>query len=168
MREAARIQNACHATDLVMWHAGKLAQGPDHRIQRVGDADDERIGGVGGDAFANRFHDLQVDAQEVIAAHARFAGDTGSHDADIRASDIFVRLGAFQRGVEPFGWAGFGDVQCFAFRSALGDVKQDNVTKFLHCCEVGERAADLTCADQRDLGSGHLEYLRSVLKSPLC
>ena len=83
-------------------------------------------------------------------------------------SDVRVGLGAFQLGIKAFRGAGFSDVQRLAFGGAFGDVEQDDVTQFLHCCEVGERAADLTCADQRDLGSGHLECLRSVLKSRLC
>ncbi len=53
------------------------------------------------DAFADGFHDLEVDAQKVIAAHAGLAGDTGGDDAHIGTRDIGVVLRAFQIGIEP-------------------------------------------------------------------
>ena len=53
------------------------------------------------------------------------------------------------------------EIECFAFGGAFGDVKQNNVAQLFDGCEVSERAADLTCADERDFGSGHWKVLRS-------
>ena len=101
---------------------------------------------------------MQMAKASGVAAHARRARQTGGHDADVGASDRFVRLGAGQRGIEAFRRAGFGDVERLAFGDALGDIEQDDVAQFLHCGEMGKRAPDLPRADQRDLGSGHGNY----------
>ena len=44
--EAGAVENAGHADDLVVRQAGEFAQRPDHRIERVGDADDEGVGAM--------------------------------------------------------------------------------------------------------------------------
>ncbi len=160
--ETGRIQHAGHAADLVCRQPREFLQRPDHRIERVGDADDERVGGMGGDAFAHRFHDLEVDPQEIIAAHAGFARDACGDDADIGPRDIGIGLRAPERGVEPFGRAGFRDIESLALGGAFGDVEQDDIAQFLERGEMGERAADLSGADQRNLGSGHWIILRRL------
>src|SRR3546814_3484752 len=66
----------------------KFAQRPHHRVERVGYADDEGVGGVGLDAFADRLHHFQIYAEQVIAAHARLAGDPGGDDDDVGAGDV--------------------------------------------------------------------------------
>ena len=110
---------------------------------------------MGLDAFADRFHDLQVDAQKIVAAHAGLARHAGGHDAHIGARDIGVIVGALHRGIEAFRGSGLGNIEGLALRRAFSDVEKNDVAHFLECCEVGERAADLTRADQRDPGSGH-------------
>ncbi len=115
---------------------------------------------MGLDAFADRFHDLEVDAQKVVARHAGLARHTGGDDADIGARDVLVGVGALEDPVEALGQAQLGDVERLALRRALGDVEEDDVAKFLDRGEMGEGAADLARADQRDFGSGH-GYLRS-------
>src|SRR5439155_22765422 len=63
--EPGGIEHAGHADHLLMRHAGSLLQRPYHRIQRVGDADDEGVGGILLDAGADLLHDLEIDAQEI-------------------------------------------------------------------------------------------------------
>ena len=41
--EAGAVEHAGHADDLVVRQAGEFAQRPDHRVERVGDADDEGV-----------------------------------------------------------------------------------------------------------------------------
>ena len=82
-------------------------------------------------------------------------GHAGGDDADIGAREVGVGVGARERGVEAFGRAGLRDVQRLALRRAFGDVEQDDVAQFLERDEMGERAADLSGADEGDLGSGH-------------
>ena len=52
---------------------------------------------------------------------------------------------------KPSTGAGLGDVERLALRHALGDVEEDDVAEFLQADEMGERAADLAGADERDL-----------------
>ena len=47
------------------------------------------------------------------------------------------------------------DVERLALRDAFHDVEQDDVAEFLQAGEMGERAADLAGADQRDLLARH-------------
>jgi hypothetical protein len=112
--EARRVQDAGHADDLFLGQARELLQGPDHGVERVGDADDEGVGGVGLDAFADGLHDLQVDAQQVVAAHARLARHAGGDDADVGAGDVGIVVDALQRDVLAEHGRGFGDVQGLA------------------------------------------------------
>ena len=71
-----------------------LAQCPNHRVERVGDADHEGLGGVLLDALADRLHHLGVDADEVVAAHAGLARDASGDDDNIRAFDVGIPFGA--------------------------------------------------------------------------
>ena len=89
-------------TTLLLRQAGELLQRPDHGVERVGDADDEGVRRVLLDAGADLLHDLQVDAEKVVAAHARLARHAGGDDADVGALDAGVVVGAGERGVEAF------------------------------------------------------------------
>jgi hypothetical protein len=115
---------------------------------------------MGGDAFANGFHNLEVDPQQVIAAHARLARDTGGDDANISARNIFIRLSTRHFSIEFGGWAAFGDVQRLAFGDAFGNVEQDDIAQLFEGSKMGKGATDLTSADQRNFGSGQGKMLR--------
>ena len=52
------------------------------------------------DALADRLHHLQVDAEQVVAAHARLAGDAGGDDDDVGAGDVGIVVRAGDLGVE--------------------------------------------------------------------
>ena len=107
------------------------------------------------DAVADRLHDLEVDPQQVVAAHAGFARHAGGDDHHVRALDVGIVLGAAVLGVEAVHRRGLGDVEALALWDALGDVEEDHVPEFLQAGEVGERAADLSRADERNLLPGH-------------
>ena len=47
------------------------------------------------------------------------------------------------------------EVERLALRDAFGDVEQDDVAELLEADEMGERAADLAGADQRNLVTRH-------------
>ena len=107
------------------------------------------------DALADRLHHLEVDAEQIVAAHARLAGDAGGDDADVGAGDVGIVGRALELRVEAVDRAGLGDVERLALGNALGDVEQDDVAQLAHRGEVGERAADHSGADQRDLLASH-------------
>lgn len=129
--EARRVENAGHADDLVLGEAGEFLQRPDHRVERIGDADDEGVRGMRLDAFADRFHHLQVDADQVVAAHAGLAGNARGDDADIRILDGGIVVRAGDGDVLAEDRRGLVDIQRLALGNALGDIEQDDVAQFL-------------------------------------
>jgi hypothetical protein len=118
-------------------------------------ADHEGVRRVLLDAVADRRHDLEVDAQEVVAAHAGLARHAGGDDHHVRALDVRIVLGAAVLGVEPVNGRGLGDVETFALGDAFGDVEEHHVPQFLQADEVGKRPADHSRANERDLLSSH-------------
>jgi hypothetical protein len=109
---------------------------------------------MGLDALAHGLHDLEVDAQKVVAAHARLAGDAGGDDADVGTRDVGVGV----RAGQPASNLSEGRIRrCRAPcpGGALGDVEEHDVAELLDRGEVGERSADLSRADEGDLRSGH-------------
>jgi hypothetical protein len=137
---------------------GEFAQRPDHRVERVGDADHEGVGRVVADAFANGLHHLEVDAEQVIAAHAGLARHAGRHDDDVRACDVLVIVGADDLGVKAFDRAALRKVESLALGHAFHHVEQDDVAQFLLRGQMRQSATDVTRADQRDLLACHVLY----------
>ena len=107
------------------------------------------------DAGADGLHHLQVDAQQVVAAHAGLARHAGGDDDDVGARYRLVRARAGEFCVEPFDRAGLGEVERLALRHAVDDVEQHDIAELLHRRQMGQRAADLTGADQGDLVPCH-------------
>jgi hypothetical protein len=68
------------------------------------------------DALADRLHHLEVDAEQIVAAHAGLAGDAGGDDDDVGTRDIGIIVGAGDLGIETLDRAALGKVQ----RLALG------------------------------------------------
>ena len=110
---------------------------------------------MGGNALAHGLHHLEVDAQQIITAHAGFAGHTSGNDTDVSACNISIILRAGQGRIEFGRGARFSDIERFAFRRALCDVEQNDVAQLFQCCKMRKCAADLPRADKRDFGSGH-------------
>ena len=103
-------------------------------------------------------HDLGVDADEIVAAHAGLARHAGGDDHDIGALDVVVVVGAVKARVEALDRRALRDVERLALRHAVDDVEQHDVAEFLETDEQRERAADLSCADQSDLLTCHSEF----------
>jgi hypothetical protein len=111
------------------------------------------------DAVPDRFHDLQVDAEQVVAAHAGLARHAGGDDDHVRALDCRVVVCPDVSGVEAVNRGGFRNVQALALWDALRNVEEHDVAELLQADEMSERAADLSGADQRDLLASHDEVL---------
>ena len=77
-----------------MGQAGGFTQHPDHGVQGIGDADDKGLGRILLDARANLLHDLDIDAQQIIPAHARLARHAGGDDDDVGALDAGIGVAA--------------------------------------------------------------------------
>ena len=122
--EARGIQHPRHAHHLLVRQAGCLLQRPDHGIERVGDADDEGVGGVFLDAGPDLLHHLEIDREEIVAAHARLARHAGGDDADLGVVERVIGIGAGEGSVEPIDRRGLRDVERFALRtpSAMSNI----------------------------------------------
>ena len=129
MAEAAGIEHTRHADNHVVRQAGKFAQSPDHRVERVGDANDECVRRIGRDAFANGLHHLQIDAEQIVAAHAGLARHASGDDDDVCACDIGIIVAAGDCRVKAFNRCALRQVERFALRHAFDDVEQHNVAK---------------------------------------
>ena len=92
--ETGAIEHAGHADDLVRREPREFLERPDHRIERVRDADDKGVRGMLLDSGADLFHHLQIDAQEIIAAHAGLSRNAGGDDANVGPGDRRVALGS--------------------------------------------------------------------------
>ena len=112
------------------------------------------------DAGSDRFHDLEVDPEEIVAAHAGLARHARGDDHHVGSGDVGVVLRALILGVEAVDRRGLGDVEAFALRNSFRDVEEDDVAQFLQTDEVSERAANLAGADERDLVTCHRGSLR--------
>ena len=102
--ESRRIQHAGHADDFIGFKPGSLAQNTDHGVQRIGDADDKRVRAVLLNACSDRFHDLGIDTDQVVAAHARLAGDAGGDNDHVGAFDGGVTAGTARSSAKSFNW----------------------------------------------------------------
>ena len=153
--ETRRIQHTRHADHHVMRQLRKFAQRPDHRVERIGDADDEGVRGVRLDALADRLHHLQIDAEQIVAAHPRLAGDAGGDDDDVGAPDVGIIVRALERDVEALDRAALGKIERLALRHALDDVEQDDVAQLPGGRQMGEGSADIAGTDKRDLVASH-------------
>ena len=113
------------------------------------------FGAIGLDAFAHRRHHLEVDAQQIVAAHAGLARHAGGDDHHIGALDVGVIVGALELGVEAVHGTGLGQIQRLALGQAFGDVEDHHIAQFLQRHQMGQRAADLSAADKSDFLARH-------------
>ena len=87
--------------------------------------------------------------------HAGGAREAGGDDHHVGAGDSSVVGAAGEGRVEAVDRAGLRDVERLAGRHAAEHVEQDDVAELLEANQVGERAADITGADEGDLVPGH-------------
>jgi hypothetical protein len=67
-------------------------------------------------SLAHRLHHLEVDAEQVVAAHARLARDTGGDDHHVGAGDVGIIVGTRDLCVEALDRAALRQVQRLALR----------------------------------------------------
>ena len=94
---ARRVEHAGHADDALAGKPAQLVDGLRHRVERIGDDDDDAVGRVLHDVGRDVLHDLVVDLQEIVAAHARLARHARRDDDDVRVGAQRVVAAADER-----------------------------------------------------------------------
>ena len=153
--EPRRIEDAGHADHLVARQPARLLQRPDHGVERVGDADDEGFRRVFAQARANLLHDLEVDLEEIVAAHAGFPRHAGGDDHHIGVLDLGIFVGALDFRAVFLDRRGLRQVERLALRHAVDHVEQHDFAEVPEARKMSERAADLACADQCNATACH-------------
>jgi len=100
-------------------------------------------------------HDLGVDADQVVAAHARLARHTGGDDHDIGALDGGIVIGSGVVGIDALDRSGLGDIQGLALRDAFSDVEHYDVAQLLQADQMSQGAADIAGANESDFFTCH-------------
>ena len=127
-----------------------------HRVERVGDDDDDRVGRHGGRAPARRAPTIPA---FVASRSSRlipgFRGDARGHDDDVRAGGVRVVVGAGDPRVVADDRGRLGEVEALALGQALDDVHEHDVGQPGLRDALGGGGADVPGADDGDLVAGH-------------
>ena len=153
--EAAAVQHAGHADDLVGGQAGFLLHDGNHHVERVGDDDHERIGAVGLNAGGDFGDHAGILGQQVVAAHARHAREAGGDDHHVGPGNGGVVAAARHQAVKAINRARLHQIQRLAGGNATKDVKHYHVAEVLETDEMGERSTNITSADEGDFIASH-------------
>ena len=99
--ETRRVECAAHADDAVLRKARRLERQIGQRIHRVGDHDDDGAGRIFHHVLDHALHDVGVGAYQLLARHARLAGNTRGDDYHVRIGGLLIVVGdAHELGVE--------------------------------------------------------------------
>ena len=130
-------------------------QSPHHRIERIGDADDKGARRIVLDPSADRFHDLEVEAEQIVAAHPGLAWHPGCDDDNIGASDRFIVIRPSERRIETIDRTRLCKIQRLALRRPFHDIEEQDIAQLFQRCEMGQGSFDLSGSDQCDLAACH-------------
>src|SRR5262249_35701359 len=107
------------------------------------------------DAGADRLDNLEIDAEEIVAAHSGFARNAGRHDDNIGACYGFIIIASGERHIKTFDRSRFGKIERLALRCSFGNIVEHDVAELIERREVSQSAADLTCTNQSDFVARH-------------
>jgi hypothetical protein len=137
------VQNAGHADDPFAIEPGLPIGGLHHRVQRVGNDNQNRFRRIHNHLRHHVGHDLEVGVQQVVAAHARLARNACRDDHDVAVGGVGVVVGAGDANVGSFDGQRLRQVECLALRHALYHINQDHVGQFLGHDPVSCRGANI-------------------------
>ncbi len=151
--EPGRIQVSRLSHDAGMGETRHLRRQRGHMIERIRDDDDHAVGRAGNDLLGDLLDDLGVDLEEVHAAHARLARQTGRDDDDVASCGVGVVVGADHLGAVSLYRARLVHVEGEALGESLDDVGHDDLVGEVGLGEAlrGRRPV-LAGSDDGDLG----------------
>jgi len=153
--EAGRVEDTGHPEERFAGEARRLQGDVAHRIERVRDDDQDRVGGVRGGLLDDRADDPRVLRQEVVPAHPRLASEAGRDDDDVRAGRVGIVVRARDPGVVADDGGRLGQVEALALRQPFHDVDEDDVGQTGLGDPLGGRRANVAGPDDGDLVPGH-------------
>ena len=153
--EARRIEHAGHAQDPFTWKARRCQGNVAHRVEGVGDDDQDRIRGLGGSLLNHRPNDPGVLGQEVVAAHPGLAGKARGHDDDVRTGRVGIVVGPDDPRIVADDRGGLGQVEGLALGQAFDDIDQDDVGQTGLSDSLRGRGADVAGSDDGHLMAAH-------------
>ncbi len=156
--EARRVEHARHPEHALAREAGRLQGDVAHRVERVGDDDQDRVRGMLGRLLHDGADDARVLGQQVITAHPGLTSEAGGDDHDVRVCGVGVVVGARDPGVVPDDRRRLGQVERLALREPLDDVDQDHVGQACLGDPLCGRRADIAGPDDGDLVASHAEW----------
>ena len=89
------------------------------------------------DPGADRVHHLEIDAQQVVAAHAGLARNSGSDNDHVGAGDRGIVARTGQSRVDALYGRRLGQIQRLALRYAVDDIEKDDVAELFQRREQG-------------------------------
>ena len=149
---ARRVQQASHAEYALARKARGLHRDIAHDVERIADDDEDRLGRRLRDLLGHRLHDAGVGVEEVVARHARFAGDAGGDDDDVRVLRLLVSVCADDARVEAFDRGTLPLIEALPLGDTIGDIHHDDeACELLLRDALRSRGADVTGSDDGDL-----------------
>jgi hypothetical protein len=160
---ACGIQRTRHTDHALPREAAILLGDVAHRIERVGDDDQDRVRAIFCNFRGHVRNDLFVDLDQFVAAgefarHRVFlARDARRDHDDIGVCCCFVAVRSHNIDIEADHRPGFEQVQRFTLRDALYHVYQYHVRDFADRHPCRQRRTNISCADNRDFLARHFE-----------
>ena len=93
---------------------------------------------------------LQIDLEEIVAAHAGFPRHAGGDDHDIGVLDLGIFVSALDLGAIALDRRCLPEIERLALRDAIDHVEQHDFAEIPQARKMRERAADLPSPDQRN------------------
>jgi hypothetical protein len=147
---ARGVEHARHAEHPLAGEAARLHGHVAHDVERIRDHDDDRPGSHPGNLRGHRAHDPGVGLDQVVAAHARLAGDPRGDHEQLGARGLVVPVGAQHSSVEPLDGARLPLVQRLALRHPLDHVDHHHGPRELLLGQPLRRGgADVARSDDR-------------------
>jgi hypothetical protein len=160
--------HARHADDFAARRADAALVLVDHRVERVRDDDDERVGTMLFRVVGDVSDDGEVRLDEVVARLTGLTRDARGDDEHVGALQVFPVRRTGDAAVLAEQRARLLEIERFALREAflLRNVEEDDVAELATHHEVCELAADIACANETNFLSGHETLSLEIVSAP--
>src|SRR5208337_4019441 len=125
--EAGGVEDAGHADDALARESTQLVRGLRHGVEWIGDDDEDAVRRVMHDLADYVAHDFVVGVQQVVAAHAGLARNSGGDDDDVGVGGVGIVVGAENGGIALLDRHGLEQVETFSLGDAFHDVDEDDI-----------------------------------------